>query len=60
MGTQIVIKTYAGFILRAPVGAVVVDRGALRAEWDMRHNLIHNPRFSYAVRSADIKEVSYV
>jgi len=60
MGTQIVIKTHGGFTLRAPVAAVVVDRGAIRAEWDMRHNLIHNPRFAYAVRPADVKEVQYV
>lgn len=61
MATLIVIKTNGGMTLRAPVQAVQVDRGdALRGEWEMRHNLIHNPKFPYVVRPADIKAVEYV
>lgn len=60
MATMIVIKTTGGMTLRAPVGAVIAGTQSLWADWDMRHNLIHNPRFPYVVRGADIRSIEYV
>lgn len=60
MDALVIIRTFGGLILRAPVSRVIMDEASISAEWDMRHNLIHNPRFPYVVRPADVKEVEYV
>lgn len=61
MARVMTVKTSGGMTLRATVWAVTVgDDGALTAVWDMRHNLIHNPQFTYTVRGADVKAVDYV
>lgn len=60
MDRVMVVKTNGGMTLRANVWAVMTEGDNMRAEWDMRHNLIHNPKFSYAVRGADVESVEYV
>ena len=59
--TDVKIETRGGMLLRAPLAAISVieETGALRAEWDMRHVLIHNPRFPYTVKPGDIKSIQY-
>lgn len=59
--TDVKIETRGGMLLRAPLAAisVVEETGSLRAEWDMRHVLIHNPRFPYTVKPGDIKSIQY-
>lgn len=56
----LIIETNGGLILRAPINAAIVGERTIWADWDMRHNLIHNPRFPYVVRSSDVKDISYV
>lgn len=60
MDRVMVVKTNGGMTLRANVWAVMTEGDNMRAEWDMRHNLIHNPKFPYAVRGADVESVQYV
>ena len=60
MDRVMVVKTHGGLTLRANVWAVMTEGDNMRAEWDMRHNLIHNPKFPYVVRGADVASVSYV
>lgn len=60
MKSQITITTNGGMILRAQAADVHVMRnGSLVAQWDMRHNLVHNPRLTYTVRPNDVKAVAY-
>lgn len=60
MDRVMVIRTNGGMTLRANVWAVIAGTQSLWADWDMRHNLIHNPRFPYVVRSEDIRSIEYV
>lgn len=60
MDALVIIHTFGGLILRAPVSRIITGETSLWADWDMRHNLIHNPRFPYVVRPADIKAIEYV
>lgn len=60
MDRVMVIKTNGGMTLRANVWAVIAGSSTLWADWDMRHNLIHNPRFPYVVRGADVRSIEYV
>lgn len=60
MDRVMVVKTKGGLTLRANVWAVMTEGDNMRAEWDMRHNLIHNPKFPYVVRGADVASVNYV
>lgn len=60
MDRVMVIRTNGGMTLRANVWAVVADNKSLWAEWDMRHNLIRNPRFPCEVRGTDIRSIEYV
>lgn len=60
MVKQIVIKTHAGMVLRAPVSAAIVGATSIWADWDMRHNLIRNPKFPYVVKPSDVKDIEYV
>lgn len=55
-----VVTTYGGLILRARSSDVIpYADGSMAASWDMRHNLIHNPRYTSLIRANDIKEVRY-
>lgn len=55
------VETYGGLKLRASMAGVTVSPGAetLRAEWDMRHGLIHNPRYLYTVKGKDVKTMTF-
>lgn len=54
------VVTKGGLTLRAAASKITTsEQGVLSAEWDMRHALIHNPRYSYQVRPDDVKSIHF-
>lgn len=60
MAISIIVKTHGGMILRAAAADIhVTQNGVLVGQWDMRHNLVHNPKLTYSVRPDDVKAIEY-
>lgn len=58
---SIIITTHGGMTLTALIDNVTHNAvHRMAAEWDMRHGLIHNPKYYRMIADTDIKDIKYV